>query len=164
MRDNDQSADKQKKEVIKTSNIIIEGHLFKFHNLTIQISNISMMNVVNAEVPEFPWKKVGIAVLLSIVAAAESGGAIIALIALAAAVFWGYTWYKEKTENKNSAYLHLVLNSGQAYFIYCRDKNFLYKFRNLFNEIFANGGKEGVSYNFNLNKCTFSDHSSVMRE
>ena len=153
-------ADNSNKKII-TAKLIIEGHLLKWDNVTIQISNISSVTAWKIEPPPFPTTAVLLSVALGFAGMAYTplGGAF--LIVALGFIFW---WQQEYRESKEKEYLNICTNSGIIYSILFNNKEFMRKVLRAFAIIFRDGEKAGIELNMNIVNSTFSGDSAVIKE
>lgn len=160
---NNDSSQKQNGQRIETSELIINGNLFRFGDETINISNIASMNTSDLPVPAGPGKTILVLVLIALggLAAQHIVGVIVAVGCVALAV---YLWRSSKEEAeaaKQAGYLNITLNAGVQYSIFFFKKEYIKNFRAKFDEIFYSGGKNQVQAVFDMRSGNFITDSSV---
>ena len=158
---------------IETDKLIIEGHLLKWDNVTIQISNISSVTAWEIK-SRFPM----IVIILAIIGAVflytgssqygyryspDSGIMILSgiggVLVIAAAVCL-FVWWMDGPKK----YLNICMNSGITYSILFQDKYFMEKVLQVFAAIFKSGKSVETNISVNISDSKFSGGSSVIKE
>ena len=150
--------DKKNETTITTNELVIEGHLLKWENVVVQISNISSVTTMKVIPPRFPAMAliltfVGI-VLITVDNAGSSryyyssGSAVtaIGIALLILSIIRMLVWYSEAEPLMNKKYLSICTNSGMTYLILFRDEQFREKVLRVFTTIFAKGNRAGDTY------------------
>ena len=150
--------------VIKTDELIIEGHLLRWENVTVQISNISSITAWNAKSPDFPIGAV-VLIVFSIISFAMNTSETsrymsyyhrvsiftpLGVVLLVIAGILIFNWSKECEEAKHRNYLKIYMNSCVVYSILFRNKDFMHEVLRVFAEIFKDGGNVGDNYYISL--------------
>lgn len=136
----------QHEKTVKTSNLTVEGHLLRWSDTVLQISNISLITSGNMEAPAFPT--MGLVFVLAGLLGLSAGSAIalIGLVALCVGGFLFYRWYVAWQKSKECKYLHILLNCGYTYSILFENEGFLQQVLEVFANIFKDGGEAGTNY------------------
>ena len=150
----------EKERTIDTSELRIDGHLFRFGDETIQISNIGSMNTSKLPLPEFPGKAI-VAFVVALVMFSDSNTAVIAVAPAVLGFIWIRAWLKDMRIAKEGAFLNITMNSGARYAILFRNKEYIRKFRSKFDSIFADDGAKPINATFDMRSGNFLDHSPV---
>lgn len=149
---------------VKTEKFTVEGHLLKWKDTAIQISNISMVTIGNSRPPRLPaWaipaSSIGLILLLfggskygNGLTTVQEIGLLCAVIGWAAIGFWIYI----TNEINKHKHLHFLLNNGITYSIEFTDFAFLQKVMCVFEDIFRNGVSGGTYYYFDLKNSDIS--------
>lgn len=152
--------DKNQK-MVKTKSLTIQGHLLKWENVVIQISNISLITSSDINAIKFPtWA--AILSLLGIIMIFSEFFAMLALLFLSMGIVGICTWVWYTQKLKKYKYLNIQLNSGNTYSILFENENFLKEVIQVFDNIFKEGSKSGTNYYIDLNGCTIDNNSSVV--
>lgn len=146
--------------VIQTNNLNISGHLLRWEDVVIQISNISMISTAELQKLQFPFVSITL-ILIGLV--------LIKLNFLLAVIFVGvggfliYAWYSENQRTKDFKYLHIHLNSGRAFSILFENPVFLNRVLNIFAEIFEDGGQIiSGDIHIDIKNCNVDNNSSII--
>ena len=154
----------QQAKTVKTNSMTVEGHLLKWYNVTIQISNISAITAWEIQ----PGPSL-IAVLILMLGGALILAGILAMVMQEITGFWAivagvvllYISMMIKKPKSKTA-LNIYLNSGNVYSILFDDDAFMRKVLNTFSEIFRDDAVSGT-YTFNIKDCTI-DHSKNVNQ
>lgn len=164
----------EESETLETSSLTIKGHLMKWNNYLVQISNISLVSSGEKEPPSFPkwilWPTlIGIIFLAYSMkgsggryGGSEVSGGIIAfaILLLAIALIDVVVWLNKLWTCQDEKYLHIHMNSGSTYSILFKDKEFLEKkVLPMFSKIFENGAKDNMSFYIDIRNCHIDDSS-----
>lgn len=159
---------------LETTSLTIKGHLLKWGNYVVQISNISLVSSGEKEPPRFPigilWAALAGIVMLAFGISQSSGryggseisGGMIGLgiLVLVAALVALVKWLGEVWSAQEEKYLHIHMNSGKTYSILFKDKEFLEKkVIPVFSQIFENGAKGNMSFYIDIRNCNIEDSS-----
>ncbi|EGO8095110.1 hypothetical protein KI126_002679 [Enterococcus faecium] len=116
---------KKDEEEIQTDQFIIKNNILKFDHLTIQLSNISR---IYAGTKPMKLPKIAIAIfILSIWLIRFESIRWLSIVSMGLSAFYIYTIYQKYQENKE--FLIFQLNSGDNYYLYFQDIEFLHKVR-----------------------------------
>ena len=152
--------DSKKEKVIATDELQIRGHLLRWKDVVIQISNISQISVGSYPTQPFPmWTLVAILIgLFSI--------QFNILIGLAGLLLGGgviFMWYQERESKKGYKFLHLRLNSGTVFSFVFEREDFLRKVLDVFANIFEDVEKNvNNSITIDIKNCEVSGNGSVI--
>ena len=142
---------------IKTDELIIDGHLLKWKNVTVQISNISSITTWEIK-PRFPILSiilgiVGIVLLILVeydrsfrYMDLDAYGTAALVFAFIRFIIWLIAYLM----SKNLQYLHIYMASGAVYSILFKNKEFAQEVLQLFARIFKDGGNVGDNYYINV--------------
>lgn len=141
----------QREKTVKTSNLTVQGHLLRWSDTVLQISNISLITFGNMETPAFPT--IGVVLTLLGLLGMSMGSAIslIGLVALCFGGFLFYRWYVAWQKSTQCKYLHILTNSGYTYSILFENEAFLRQVLEVFANIFKDGAQEGTNYFIDIN-------------
>ena len=161
-------------EALETTSLTIKGHLLRWNNYVVQISNISLVSSGEKDQPSFPkwilWTTlIGIIILAYGIKESSgyysdnelAGGMIgIAILLLAIAVIALVIWINQVWSCQEEKYLHIHMNSGSTYSILFKDKEFLEKkVIPMFSKIFEDGAKDNSSFYIDIRNCNIEDSS-----
>lgn len=150
----------KKEKVIETDELQVRGHLLRWKDVVIQISNISQISVGNYPIQKFPlWT---VAVILA--------GLLILqfniLIGLFAALFGAgiiWDWYQQWQSTKDYKFLHLRLNSGTVFSFVFEQEDFLRKVLDVFANIFEDVDKNiNTSMTIDIKNCTVTGNGKII--
>lgn len=151
----------KKDNVIETNELQIRGHLLRWKDMVIQISNISQISIGNYSAQKFPlWS-------LVIVSAGLLCLYFNILIGLMVTLFGAgiiLEWYQQWQSKKDLKFLHLYLNSGTFFSFIFESEDFLYKVLEVFANIFENV-EENVnnSVTIDIKNCTVQDNGNIIQ-
>lgn len=149
-----------KEKTVNTEKLFIQGHLLRWEDVIIQISNISLITSANVTAPQFPlWALIMAVVGLVLLKPIW----YIGLILIAIAIFAFFAWYSSVQDAKNSKYLNILLNSGQTYLIMFQSKHFLNDVLQVFANIFEEGPSGNTNYYINIKDSKIDHNSSIIR-
>ena len=149
-----------KEKTVKTEKLLIQGHLLRWEDVVIQISNISLITSSDVITAQFPtWAGIMAVVGLALLGLVWYLG----LILIAIAGFAIFSWYSSVQEAKNRKYLNILLNSGQTYSIMFQSKHFLNDVLQVFANIFEEGSAGGTNYYINIKDSKIDHNSSIIR-
>ena len=150
----------QKEDTIVTNGFHIEGHLLRWEDVVIQISNISMISAQYLSPPTFPfWSAIVVLLGFWLFTVNTLLALIVLVLGIGVIAFW-YIQYKNVSSEK---YLHILLNSGTTFSLVMRDIRFANEVLDVFARIFKDGGKPGVNYYIDLKGCRIDNNSSVIK-
>ena len=174
-------ADDSKNKVIATQNLTIRGHLLKWSDTSIQISNISMVSTASLPAPRFPvWTIIMFVIGLPIVGYAaqsfnyssyyyysdfESSTSIILIVGcvlIGAGLIGFVSWCSAVQDAASQKYLHLFLNSGNVYSFIVRDQQFLQQMLQVFSNIFESGTTNETNFQINVHGCEIRENGAVV--
>lgn len=150
----------QKEKTVEVPGFQVKGHLLQWENVAIQISNIALVTSSDVQPTQFPIWGLLIAVL---------GIALIpfmlplGLVLLALSAFTFYVWYRENEKKKQQKFLYIQLNSGKSFALLFQSQEFLNQVLQTFSNIFADGGRTGNNYYFDLKNSRIDRNSSVIQ-
>ena len=151
-------------KTVETENLQIEGHLMKWNDVAIQLSNISMITAAKLPAPRFPaWTT--LLVFSGVAAFVFSqdtygpqrvpmmfGGVCLFAVGIMGIIRWLVDFLK----TVGHKYLQILLNSGYVYALYIPDQEFLKKVLGVFENIFRDGGKAGNHVQINIDNSTIT--------
>lgn len=151
-------------KTVETGKLQIEGHLMKWEDVVIQISNVSMITAAKLPTPRFPiWTVFSmIAGSVGFMYSQETYGSSAEMMALVAAILLGLSafgvvrWLVDCLKTIGHKYLQILLNSGYVYALYIPDQQFLQRVLGVFENIFRDGGKAGQNVQINISNSTIS--------
>ena len=147
-----------KNKVIETENFTIRGHLLRWFDTAIQISNISMVSTADLPLPRFPvWTVAGVFLGLAVMSTGDSTAQGIGLVILIVAGGWMALWYNAVKDAKSKKHLHLFLNSGNVYSFVFSDRQFLAQILQLLANIIETGTTPNTNFNVNIHDCNVTD-------
>lgn len=150
-----------KDKVIETENLLIRGHLLRWADTAIQISNISLVTTANLPFPQFPVLA-AIMTIAGIVLSPDRHssvvGSLLALAGIAWLVWWGVRCYNVHGKK----YLHISLNSGLTYSLYLSNQIFMRQVLQLFANIFESGTTNETNFQISVNGCEIRENGSVV--
>lgn len=161
-------------EALETTSLTIKGHLLRWNNYVVQISNISLVSSGEKDPPSFPkwilWPAFLGIIILAYGMNESSGGYSgnemaggmigIAILLLATAVIALVIWISQVSSCQDEKYLHIHMNSGSTYSILFKDKEFLEKkVIPTFSKIFEDGAKDNLSFYIDIRNCNIEDSS-----
>lgn len=148
-----------KNKVIETPRFNIRGHLLRWEDTAIQISNIAMVTTGDLAAPRFP---IPAAVLILLGLAGMSMSAAVGLLLLAAGGGWIALWYSSVNKTKGQKYLHLFLNSGNVYSFTFNDMGFLNQVLQVFANIFKSGTTSDTNFQINVQGCEIRENGAIV--
>ncbi len=148
-------------KVIETNELQIRGHLLRWKDVVIQISNISQIAIGNYPAKPFPlWS---IAVILVGILILRVNLLIGLLTAFFGSIFI-MEWVTQRQATKDCKYLHLYLNSGTCFSFLFQNESFLRKVLEVFANIFEDGEKASNSnVTIDIKNCTVNDNASFVQ-
>lgn len=150
----------QKEKTVSTDGFQVKGHLLQWENVAIQISNISLVTSSDVQPMQFPiWGLLIVIAGIALIPFMLPLG--ILLLVLGAFTF--FVWYRENEKKKQHKFLYIQLNSGKSFAILFQSQEFLNQVLQTFANIFADGGKTGNNYYFDLKNSKIDRNSSVIR-
>ncbi|MBR0282750.1 MAG: hypothetical protein IJQ81_14400 [Oscillibacter sp.] len=168
-------ADDSKNKVIATQNLTIRGHLLKWSDTSIQISNISMVSTASLPAPRFPvWSVIIFAIgLLVTVRFAEALSysyydtptiviITVGVILISVGAVGFAAWMSSVQDSAEQKYLHIFLNSGNVYSFIVRDQKFLQQMLQVFSNIFESGTTNETNFQINVQGCEIRENGAVV--
>ena len=114
-----------KKKSIKTRKLKIEKNTISFNRALVQISNISSVNVEPVPKPKVQWWFITMCAMgVPLILLYKGEIRYVGFLLFTAGITY-VIWYILVNINNEDSYLCIHLNSGDVYYIYCADKNFL---------------------------------------
>lgn len=150
----------KKEKIIETNELQIRGHLLRWKDVVIQISNISLISVGNYPRPPFPMWTIAV-ILIGIIAWPLSIliGAIVLAVGIAGMSIWYESWWPKK----DYKFLHLYLNSGQSFSFMFEEESFLRKVLDVFANIFEDVEKNiNNSVTIDIKNCSVRDNGRIV--
>ena len=150
----------QKEKTVEVPGFQVKGHLLQWENVAIQINNIALVTSSDVQPTQFPIWGLLIAVL---------GIALIpfmlplGLVLYTYIYFTFYVWYRENEKKKQQKFLYIQLNSGKSFALLFQSQEFLNQVLQTFSNIFADGGRTGNNYYFDLKNSRIDRNSSVIQ-
>lgn len=149
-----------KEKQVKTQRLSIMGHLLRWDDVVIQISNISLISTSNFQQTALPvWTiflfVIGVILLPFIWWAG--------LLCLALGVFVVWVWYKENQKTKKYKYLNIQLNSGRIFSLLFENKAFLNQVLDVFANIFEDEDSQAKNRDIRIDiqNCHVEDRSNL---
>lgn len=151
-------------KTVETGNLQIEGHLMKWQDVVIQISNVSMITAAKLPAPRFPvWALFAlVGGSFGILFSRQSYGSEAQMMFFAAtcllvlSIVGIVRWLIDCLKTIGHKYLQILLNSGYVYALYVPDQQFLQRVLHVFENIFKDGGKAGNSVQINIANSTIT--------
>ena len=148
-----------KSKVVETRELSIRGHLLRWSDTVIQISNISMVSTAEVPAPRFGG------LLFLAVLSGISGICLLAInsrlyypdesiqaigiAGIVASVLLALIWGSTTGNKRDKVYLNLALNSGNVYSFLFTDKEFMRQVLQVFANIFESGTTSETNININ---------------
>lgn len=150
----------KKETVIETDELQIRGHLLRWKDVVIQISNISMISVGNYPRPQFPlWTIAAILIGMLFCPYNVFIGGIGLLLGISVIAVWYESWWPKK----DYKFLHLYLNSGKSFSFMFLEESFLRKVLDVFANIFEDVEKNtSNSLTIDIENCTITGNGKVI--
>lgn len=150
----------KKEKVIETDELQVRGHLLRWKDVVIQISNISQISVGNYPRPPFPlWTIAAILIGLFVLPYNKFIGVIGLLVGIVVIAMWYESWW----DKKDYKFLRLYLNSGTSFFFTFKEESFLRKVLDVFANIFEDVEKNvNNSVTIDIKNCTVTDNGKVI--
>lgn len=150
----------KKEKVIETEELQIRGHLLRWKDVVIQISNISQISVGNYPRPPFPlWTIAAILIGAFFWPHNIFIGAIGLLLGISVIAVWYDSWWSQK----DYKFLHLYLNSGTSFSFLFKEESFLRKVLDVFANIFEDVEKNvNNSVTIDIKNCTVKDNGRIV--
>ncbi|MBR4545396.1 MAG: hypothetical protein IKO14_05415 [Oscillibacter sp.] len=161
-----------KSKVVDTPEISIRGHLLRWSDTVIQISNISMVSTAEVPAPHISkwfFVVVGILGLFGIYLldvssksyyydeAVQVFGVLVTGFSILFFLLLLLGWWLTRND-KDKTYLNLALNSGNVYSFVFTDKEFMRQVLQVFANIFESGTTKETNININTQVGKISDH------
>ncbi len=150
----------KKEKVIETDELQVHGHLLRWKDVVIQISNISQISVGNYSRPPFPlWTIAALLIGLFFLPYNKFIGATGLMVGIAVIAVWYESWW----DKKDYKFLHLYLNSGTSFSIMFKEEPFLRKVLEVFANIFEDVEKNvNNSVTIDIKNCTVKDNGTFI--
>lgn len=150
----------KKEKVIETAELQIRGHLLRWKDVVIQISNISQISIGEYPAPPFPvWPEAAILIGLVLL----QFNVWIGLISILVGAVVIFMWYQERQSKKDYKFLHLYLNSGTSFSFVFEQEAFLRKVLEVFANIFEDVEKNvNNSVTIDIKNCTVKDNGAFI--
>ncbi len=149
-----------KEKVIHTDHLQIKGHLLRWNDVVIQISNISQISIGNYPVPRFP---ISALLILGVGLVSLPLNILFALVMIALGVFIIVVWYREKNSKKGHKFLHLRLNSGTVFSFEFAQESFLRRVLEIFANIFEDVERTANSnVTIDIKNCNVTGNGSII--
>ena len=149
-----------KEKQVKTQRLSIVGHLLRWEDVVIQISNISLISTSNFKQTALPvWaivmRVIGVILLPFIWWAG--------LLCLALGIFVIWAWYTENQKTKKYKYLNIQLNSGRMFSLLFENKEFLNQVLDVFANIFEDDDYRAKNRDIRIDiqNCHVEDRSNL---
>ena len=138
-----------KEKTVEIGSFRIEGHLLKWEDVVIQISNVSLVTSADQSPP--PLKNLALCALLCLaglfIMSVDAGLlTVIGLAVIVAGAYGCYLWYQAWTKSKGQKFLHIHLNSGYTYSILFEKEAFMREVLQVFANIFEAGSEAKANY------------------
>ena len=162
----------KKTKTVETDRLHIKGHLLKWDDVVIQISNISMITAAKLPFPRFPilvWIVASLGAGVTIAASSLRSSyymyyyetaiyalLILGVVLMGAAVIWVLRWLMDCFKVMGHKYLNILLSSGDTYALYIQDQNFLQQVLQVFSNIFESGTNAGTNYYIDVSGGTIN--------
>lgn len=143
---------------IDTDFLKIRGNCLEIQNITIQLSNISLLSTTDITPNRFPMLSIALILVGLIFLQLAS---IPALIVIFCSVVWILEWYSSVEEVKRMKRLTIITNSGNVFPIVFKDQAFLTKVVTVMTDIIRDPAR-AHNITINVKECTFSNDSSVV--
>lgn len=158
MADTTNKSSSPQSRVIETENLLIRGHLLRWSDTVIQISNISLVSTANLPYPRFPVLS-AIITIAGIVLAADRYGSLqgIGIMLAMAGIAWMLFWGVRCSDVHGKKYLNISLNSGLTYSLYFSNQDFMKQVLQLLANITETGTTPNMNFNVNIHDCTVTD-------
>lgn len=150
----------KKEKVIETDELQIRGHLLRWRDVVIQISNISQIAIGNYPKPPFPlWAVAAILIGMFFWSFNAFIGMIGVLLGGGVIAMWYESWWSRKDHK----FLHLYLNSGTTFSFLFEEETFLRKVLDVFANIFEDVERNvNNSITIDIKNCKVSGNGSVI--
>lgn len=148
----------RKEKRVHTNSLSIMGHLLRWENVIIQISNISLITTSDFQQSAFPMRAV-ILIVLGLVLIQYIW--IAGLVCLALGLFIIWDWYSDIQKSQNYKYLNIQLNSGRVFSLLFESDVFLKRVLDVFANIFEDDDLTDKNIHIDIKHCRIDDHSNV---
>ncbi|MGL4662425.1 MAG: hypothetical protein ACRCV7_01945 [Culicoidibacterales bacterium] len=143
-------------EIISES-LDIKENILKFDNLTLQLSNVSMLRVGIKDF-QIPWRA-ALTCIIFLFLAMQNNLFLISVFFLAISGVAGYyIWKHIEAHNNTKYYLKFFLNSGEQYSLYKKEITALKQVKDVVEEAFNNKGMQ-VSYHIHDSEITYTENN-----
>lgn len=155
-----------KNKIIETEKLLIRGHLLRWNDTVIQISNISMVSVATLN-PSFPpWAYLLIAALVYFINDGDvSTEAIIEFLVLMCVlpILFSIAQVFLLKMAGSLFRLDIRMNSGDVYSISFKTNEFMRQVLQLLANIVENGTTPQTNFHINLKECEIRDHGKIVQ-
>lgn len=149
-----------KEKQVKTQRLSIVGHLLRWDDVVIQISNISLISTSNLQQTPMPFWAI-ILIIFGVVLLPIIWWASLLCLALGILVIWA--WYKETKKTEKYKYLNIQLNSGRMFSLLFENQEFLNQVLDVFANIFEddNSQAQNRDIRIDIQNCHVDDRSNL---
>ncbi|WP_317380602.1 hypothetical protein [uncultured Intestinimonas sp.] len=149
-----------KEKQVKTQRLSIVGHLLRWDDVVIQISNISLISTSNLQQTPMPFWAI-ILIIFGVVLLPIIWWASLLCLALGILVIWA--WYKETKKTEKYKYLNIQLNSGRMFSLLFENQEFLNQVLDVFANIFEddNDQAQNRDIRIDIQNCHVDDRSNL---
>ncbi len=149
-----------KEKQVKTQRLSIVGHLLRWDDVVIQISNISLISTSNLQQTPMPFWAI-ILIVFGVVLLPIIWWASLLCLALGILVIWA--WYKETKKTEKYKYLNIQLNSGRMFSLLFENQEFLNQVLDVFANIFEddNDQAQNRDIRIDIQNCHVDDRSNL---
>lgn len=150
----------EKEKKVKTRSLSIVGHLLRWEDVVIQISNISLISTSNFRQTAMPMWAVLLA-MVGVVLLPFVWWAGLLCLGLGMLVICG--WYSETKKTKKYKYLNIQLNSGRLFSLLFENEEFLNQVLDVFANIFEDDDSqaENRDIRIDIQNCHVEDRSNL---
>lgn len=149
-----------KEKQVKTQRLSIVGHLLRWDDVVIQISNISLISTSNLQQTPMPFWAI-ILIIFGVVLLPIIWWASLLCLALGILVIWA--WYKETKKTEKYKYLNIQLNSGRMFSLLFENQEFLNQVLDVFANIFEDDNYQAQNRDIRIDiqNCHVDDRSNL---
>ncbi|MBQ6987217.1 MAG: hypothetical protein IJQ25_09545 [Oscillibacter sp.] len=158
-----------KSKVVETSELQIRGHLLRWSDTVIQLSNISMVSTTELPVPRFPAFAILAAIAGCVLLAMDSRSyyhdetlQMLGCVGIGVSIALIILWAIACGANKGKTYLNLALNSGTVYSFLFTNKEFMRQVLQVFANIFESGAKSDTNILINAYGNEIRENGAVV--
>ena len=153
-----------KSRVIETENLLVRGHLLRWSDTVLQISNVSLVSTADLPFPRFPILSAVITIVGTVMGADEYSswqgmGVLLAMAGIAWMVWWGVQCH----DIYGKKYLNISLNSGLTYSLYFANQDFMRQVLQLLANIIETGTTPRTDFHISVKDCEIRDHGSLVQ-